>query len=44
MDHVSITEDRIDANQVSSLVTDPSCGAISMFIGKLLALYLITEA
>ncbi|KAJ8304702.1 hypothetical protein KUTeg_018285 [Tegillarca granosa] len=33
MDHVEITESVLDVKHVSDLVTSPSCGAISVFIG-----------
>ncbi|XP_060073588.1 molybdopterin synthase catalytic subunit-like [Ylistrum balloti] len=33
MDHVDITEDRINADVTSKLVSSPACGAISVFIG-----------
>lgn len=33
MNHVEITESVLDVKHVSDLVTSPSCGAISVFIG-----------
>jgi len=33
MDTVEITEERINVDRVTSLVTHPSCGAVSVFIG-----------
>lgn len=33
MDYTEITPDRIDIEKASSLVTLPSCGAVSLFIG-----------
>ncbi|KAK3098543.1 hypothetical protein FSP39_020482 [Pinctada imbricata] len=33
MDHIDIVEDKLDVNHITNLVTSPSCGAVSMFIG-----------
>ncbi|XP_021360497.1 molybdopterin synthase catalytic subunit-like [Mizuhopecten yessoensis] len=33
MDHVEVTEDRISTDHTTSLVSSPTCGAISVFIG-----------
>ena len=34
MDHVELTEARIEVGRVTSLVSSPVCGATSVFIGK----------
>lgn len=33
MNHLNITEDKLSAEYVTDLVSSPSCGAISLFIG-----------
>ena len=33
MDHVELTEARIEVGRVTSLVSSPVCGATSVFIG-----------
>ncbi|XP_061174382.1 molybdopterin synthase catalytic subunit-like [Saccostrea echinata] len=33
MDFIEITEKKLDVNNISQMVTDPSCGAISIFVG-----------
>ncbi|XP_004923393.2 molybdopterin synthase catalytic subunit isoform X1 [Bombyx mori] len=33
MDHIKLTVDRLSVEEISELVTDDSCGAISLFIG-----------
>ncbi|CAB3248739.1 unnamed protein product [Arctia plantaginis] len=33
MDHLKLTVDKLSVDEVSELVTDESCGAVSMFIG-----------
>lgn len=34
MDHISITNEPLSVDQISNIVTSPTSGAISMFIGK----------
>lgn len=34
MDYIEITDEILDVNEISQMVTDPSCGAISIFVGK----------
>lgn len=34
MDYIEITDEILDVNKISHMVTDPSCGAISIFVGK----------
>lgn len=36
MDYIEITEEILDVNKISQMVTDPSCGAVSIFVGKLI--------
>ena len=38
MDHVEITEEKIEVGRVTNLVSSPVCGATSVFIGKRLNL------
>ena len=38
MDHVEITEEKIEVGRVTNLVSSPVCGATSVFIGKRLKL------
>lgn len=33
MDYIEITDEILDVNEISQMVTDPSCGAISIFVG-----------
>lgn len=33
MDYIEITDEILDVNKISHMVTDPSCGAISIFVG-----------
>lgn len=33
MDYVKLTQDVLSVEEVTSLITDPSCGAISLFVG-----------
>lgn len=33
MDYIEITEEILDVNKISQMVTDQSCGAISIFVG-----------
>lgn len=33
MDYIEITEKILDVNKISQMVTDPSCGAVSIFVG-----------
>lgn len=34
MDYIEITDEILDVNKISQMVTDPSCGAVSIFVGK----------
>lgn len=34
MDVIEITEGVLDVNNISQMVTDPSCGAVSIFVGN----------
>lgn len=34
MDFIEITEGVLDVNNISQMVTDPSCGAVSIFVGN----------
>ena len=38
MDHVEISEEKIEVGRVTNLVSSPVCGATSVFIGKRLKL------
>lgn len=33
MDFIEITEEKLDISKISGMVTDPSCGAVSIFVG-----------
>lgn len=33
MDYIEITDEILDVNEISQMVTDPSCGAVSIFFG-----------
>lgn len=33
MDHLKLTVDKLSVDEISDLVSDDSCGAISLFVG-----------
>ena len=44
MDHIAIVEDKLDISSITNLVTAPSCGAISSFVGKFVLQFLTVDS